>query len=155
MSSQKVFDVVSRKLRARYSDTNGSPPRWRTGVLVESNPSELAHVGEDQRALLLKENEMIMFTRNELGGSGPKFAGHAQVNAEPVVCRELEEHLFATSFRANQSAPRKGTFHSSGVYASEDAFVSMERNGGDDLIEAKVPLFAVEFDFGQFGHAGC
>ena len=43
-----------------------------------------------------------MFVRLEIPGFNANPPGHAEMNSEPVMAREFEEHPFATRFRAQK-----------------------------------------------------
>ena len=50
---------------------------------------------------------MIVLVRSKVARSGPKFAGHAEMNAEPEVSGEPKEHLLAASLRVEQALPNE------------------------------------------------
>ena|SRR5437660_114408 len=95
---------------------------------------------------------MIVLGRPEIGRSGPEFAGHAEVNAEPEISGKMKEHLFAESFRVEQVLADDFCAKLLRVRASKDSLVGVQCGRVDLLVFSGVPLLAVIFDFGQFGH---
>ena len=67
---------------------------------MKADVTELARIGEDERALLLIQDEMIVFTRAKIARFDVRFAGHAEMNAEPVVAGKFEQHLFSAPCRS-------------------------------------------------------
>ena len=81
------------------------------------------------------------------------MAGHAEVQAEPEIVGEAEEHLFAGGFGGDEFLA--GEFWEKGeVVAAKDAFFAVEMDAKDFGVEAGVPLAAVVIDLGEFGHGG-
>jgi hypothetical protein len=78
------------------------PPIRFISAVVETDAAELARVGENQCAFALKQNEMIVFAGSIIRGLDTDLAGHAEMNAKPVISREFEDHPFAPRLRAEQ-----------------------------------------------------
>lgn len=105
---------------------------------------------------------MIVFCRRIWGlvgtrpsrfcGYGFEFAGHAEVDSEPGVFGKAEEHLFAVGLGIEQLRAGERGPQFIAINAAQDAFFPMEMDGNDALVASGIPLFAVIFDFGQFGH---
>lgn len=84
------------------------PPIRFISAMVEADATELARVGENKRAFLLKQNEMIVFGRSVIRRFDTGLAGHAEMNSKPapnvfaspdgfgVVPGKFEEHPFST-----------------------------------------------------------
>ena len=70
--------------------------------MMKADTAELALVGEGQSALLLKQNEVIVFVGLKVWRLDTDLAGHAEVNAEPIVAGKFEEHSFAARMRAEK-----------------------------------------------------
>jgi len=80
----------------------GLPPSRRILAVMETDTPELPRVAEDERALFLLQDEMVMFAGAEAGRLDPQFAAHPEVDSQPVIT-ETKEHLLA---------PRDGALHS-------------------------------------------
>ena len=78
------------------------PPGGRVGADVEEDAAEHAVVAEDEGRFAQGKDEVVVFSRGESGGLGGEFAGHAEVDAEPGVAAEAEEHLFRGGFGAEK-----------------------------------------------------
>jgi len=113
--------------------------------------AELARVVEDEGALFLIEDEVVVFFGRVRGDGDCEFASHAEVEAEPEVAGETEEHLFAGGFGGDEFVA--GEFWEEGeVVAAKDAFIAVDVDAENFGIEAGIPLAAVVIDFGEFGH---
>ena len=117
------------------------------------NAAKLAGVVENQGAIFLVEDEVVVFGRGMIRGRDREFAGHAEVQAEPEIVGEAEEHLFAGGFGGDQFLPSE-LWKEGEVVAAEDAFIAVEMDAEDFGVEAGIPLAAVIIDFGEFGHGG-
>jgi len=132
----------------------GFPPIWFIGAVVESNAAELARVGKDKCALSLKQDEMIVFRWPIIRRLDANLARHAEMNSEPIVAGELEEHPFPArmrteKFRADQALP-KGAH----VLATKDSVPCVHAKIDNLRAAPDVPLFAKPFDLGQLRHRG-
>ena len=113
--------------------------------------AELARVVEDEGALFLVEDEMVVLGRGVTGGSDGELAGHAEVQTEPEVLGEAEQHLFAGGFGGDEFL--SGEFREEGeVVAAEYAFVGVEMDAENFGTEAWIPLAAVIINLGEFRH---
>jgi hypothetical protein len=130
---------------------DAGPPGGRFGALMDMDAAELARVVEDEGAVFLVEDEVVVLGGRVRGGRDGEFAGHAEVKAEPEIFREAEEHLFAGRFGGDEFLA--GEFWEEGeVVAAEDAFVGVEMDAENFGVEAGIPLAAVVIDLGEFGH---
>lgn len=73
------------------------PPTRRVFSMMEANMTELAGIGEDERALLLIQHKVVMFARLEIRRFDVRFSGHSKMNTEPIIAGSREQHLFSTS----------------------------------------------------------
>ena len=113
--------------------------------------AELPGIVEDEGAIFLVEDEVVVLRWGVTGRSDGELAGHAEVQAEPEIVGEAEKHLFAGGFRGEGFLA--GEFREEGeVVSAEDAFFAVEMNAEDFGVEAGIPLSAVIIDFGKFGH---
>ena len=130
---------------------DAGPPGGRFGALMNVDAAELARVVKDKGALFLVEDEVVVFFGRVRGDGDCEFAGHAEVEAEPEVAGETEEHLFAGGFGGDEFVA--GEFWEEGeVVAAKDAFIAVDVDAENFGIEAGIPLAAVVIDFGEFGH---
>lgn len=67
--------------------------------MMKPDATELPRISEDKRAFGLIKHEMVMFVRLKIPGLRANLAGHAEMNPEPVMAREFEEHPFAARLR--------------------------------------------------------
>lgn len=63
---------------------------------MKSDATELPRISEDKRASGLIKYEVVMFVRLKIPGFNANPPGHAEMNPEPIMAREFEEHPFAT-----------------------------------------------------------
>ena len=113
--------------------------------------AKLASVVEDEGAIFLVEDEMVVLGWGVLRGGDGELAGHAEVQAEPEIVGETKEHLFAGGFGGHEFLT--GEFGKKGeIVAAKDAFFAMKMDAKDFGVEAGVPLAAVVIDLGEFGH---
>jgi hypothetical protein len=63
---------------------------------MKPDATELPRISEDKRAFGLIKHEVVMFVRLKISGFDTNPPGHAEMNPEPIIAREFEEHPFAT-----------------------------------------------------------
>lgn len=149
---EKFFDEGAIELGVLRLWRKIPPPRRGFFALMKLDASELARIVKDQRALLLEEDEMIVFAGREIGGLGGQFAGHAEMHAEPSVARESKEHAFAVAFGFEEFCADQRFLHSGGIDTARDALLCVDVDARDRLSDANIPASPVKFDFRQFGH---
>lgn len=96
---------------------------------------------------------MVVFVGNTGGISQSQPTGHAQMDEEVGFARKMEEHLLAVC---------AGTFQPPMGEGGESACGALSENPGLGMGEDRLygfthcgePLFAIKFDFGEFGHEG-
>jgi len=64
--------------------------------MMKPDATELPRISEDKRAFGLIKHEVVMFVRVKIPGFDANPPGHAEMNPNPVMAREFEEHPFAT-----------------------------------------------------------
>lgn len=129
------------------------PPPIRRGFSVmETDAAEEAGVAKNQSAFRLPKNEVIVLFRAEIRRFDAEFAGHPEMKADPVACREFEQHLFSPRFGAEKSAAGELANDGARIRSTKNPLLAVELNPLDFLPEPGVPLSAVKFDFGELGH---
>lgn len=67
---------------------------------MEPDTPEEARVAENEGALRLMQDEVIVFVRLKPARLQSELSGHAEMDADPIIPGEFEEHLLS---------PRRGT----------------------------------------------
>src|SRR5437660_1751215 len=101
--------------------------------------SELSRIGKHKRAITLIQHQVIVFARVKVGRFDMGFAGHPEVNAQPVTARSLKEHLFTTSVGSQQFSTGQIFAKRVSVGSTEDVFPRMRLNLDDRVAESGVP----------------
>jgi len=122
--------------------------------MMEPHPSEKARIPENERPSCLLKDEVIVLLGTERSWFGPQSAAHPEVQTEPSVAGELEEHLFTAGHRADEAGSRQLATQFTRIAAAEDALPRMHLHGEDLPIQPSVPLLPIVFDLRQFGHRG-
>ena len=83
-----ALEKMSQPLPCKFLGQNawreGHPPFGRLVALVQANAPEVALILENQRAIGVLEDEMIVFARREIRVFlAAQLAAHSQVNAHP------------------------------------------------------------------------
>ena len=120
--------------------------------VMKTHVTELPRIGKHERAFSLVQNEMIMFSRLKVGRFNMRLSGHAEMNAERIVAGKFEEHLLSAPRRSQQFSADETSSKQVSIRAAEDVFTGVEHKIDNLLTVAGVPLLAIPFDFGQFGH---
>ena len=81
-----------------------------------------------------------------------QLAGHAKVQPEPGPAGKLKHHLFAVGVAADEVTALESALHRSGSDVAINAGLGMGSYLLNGLAEAAIPLFAIEFNFSEFGH---
>lgn len=102
MATEKFAHVSGGESARGDRRRDGCPPIGRFGTAGKEDATELAGIVEDQSAISLVEDEMIVLFGLVGARCDGQFAGHAEVNTEPEVTGEAEEHLFAGGFRGQE-----------------------------------------------------
>src|ERR1700730_12369975 len=84
MSIQELTDEPLIKLGRIDFGNVALPPIGFVFAVMETHTTELALVGEDEHAVPLIQDEMIVFTGTEICGFDPNLSGHTEMDAEPV-----------------------------------------------------------------------
>ena len=70
---------------------------------MKSNATELARIGEDERAFTLTQHQVGVLGWPIIGALDPDLAGHSEMNEKEVVAGEFEEHPFPSRVRTEKS----------------------------------------------------
>jgi hypothetical protein len=95
---------------------------------------------------------MIVFRRLEFWRRHLNPAGHAEVDAEPIVVGKSEEHAFAAAIRTEVLRVDQSVAEVASICLAKDAVPHMQCKIDNDFAAAGVPLFAIRFDLRQLGH---
>jgi hypothetical protein len=102
MSIQELIDEFLVE-RARIDFRNiAFPPIGFVSAVMKPDTTKLAGIGENQSAFALKKYEMVVLGWSIICRFDPDFAGHSEMNAEPVVPGKFEEHAFPARMRAEK-----------------------------------------------------
>ncbi len=93
-----------------------------------------------------------MFERRKRIFLDSQLAGHSQVQTEPAIFCEMKKHLFSVSAGFDQRCAEESSREQFRIGSAENSFVGVQLDGNDFLFQAGVPLLAIKFHFGQFGH---
>ena len=119
---------------------------------MKPDATEQPGIAENQGALRLMQNKMIMVFRAKPRRLDAQLPSHPEMDSDPVSTGKFEQHLFSPREGAQKAAalylPRQG----SRVRTTKNSFLGMDLHPHDFLAEPAIPLPAIEFDFGQFGH---
>ena len=94
---------------------------------------------------------MIMFSRHKFRTFTAEFTGHSKMDAEGGAI-EPEKHLFAMSFRGEQTRARQGGAQNLRVVSAKNPGLGMAFHPGDPVPQSGVPAFAEIFDFSELRH---
>ncbi len=128
------------------------PPLWRLFPVMETNPTKLPGVAKDQCLQFLLEHEVIVLSRFKPSRLSAEIATHSEMNAEPVLAGEEEQHLFAAGDRAEKALPDELVLQLTDVATAKDPVLAMQSNREDVLSDPDVPSFPKIFDLGQLRH---
>lgn len=81
VSTQEIVDPTAIELRRNDLGNFVVPPIGGFAAVMETDPAELPRIAKDEGALLLKQNQMIVFSRAMARRFDPQRAGHAEMNA--------------------------------------------------------------------------
>ena len=93
--AQKFIDKFLIETALDNLGDTGAPPRRCIGSMVKPNATELPGIAKDEAAFGLLENEVIMFSGTKVRLLDPHVSGHAQMQAEKIVSRKLEQNLLS------------------------------------------------------------
>src|SRR5919106_4785895 len=93
-----------------------------------------------------------MFVRVKIPRFHANPPGHAEMNAEPIVTREFEEHPFAARRRAEKFSIDQSSTKFAAVCFPKNPISPVQPNTDNLFAQAGVPLLAIPFDLSQLGH---
>ena len=130
------------------------PPFGMQFAVMKADSTKKARVAENECAFALTQNEVVVLPGVKIRWLNAHGAAHAEMEAEPVCARELEEHLFPASGGAEQLRAGEAAFQCANVAAAEDALLRVQIDCGDTRADACIPLAAEIFHLGEFRHRG-
>ena len=95
---------------------------------------------------------MIVFAGSISRGLNLDLAGHAEMNAKPVVAGKFEEHSFSARVRAEKFRTDQSLLELAYVAAAKNAVSAMQAKIDNLSAAPGVPLFTKPFDLGQLRH---
>src|SRR5258708_20958396 len=98
---------------------------------------------------------MVIFQERVLWLFNPEFAGHAQMQSQPMLApiAESKYHLLAQRFRIQQPLAGQGSNEFLWIYAPKDARRSVAQNHFQDfLTSSDLPTAAAALAFSQLRH---
>src|SRR5207248_4072164 len=152
MSIQELVDNFLIELLGNNFRSFAFPPIGFVAAVMKPDATELARIGEDQCAFTLEENQMIVLRWSVAGVLHANFAGHAEMNAKPVIIRKLEEHSFSARLRANKFRAHQSSLKLINVLATEDPVPRVQAKIDNLRADPGVPLFTKPFDLGELRH---
>jgi hypothetical protein len=96
-----IDEFLIERCRDNFGNTD-LPPIRPLGAMVKAHATKLTRVGEGQCTFTLIQNQMVVFAWPKILRFDADFACHAEMNAEPVVVGEFEEHAFPTRLRGEK-----------------------------------------------------
>ena len=100
MSIQELVYELSIELGRNNFGNIALPPIGFVFAMMKTDATELAAVAKDKGAFFLKQNEMVVLFRAIARRFHTQSAGHAEMNAQPVVAGEFKEHPFPAPCRS-------------------------------------------------------
>src|SRR5438105_13966565 len=82
-----------------------------------------------------------------------RFASHAQMNAEVLILRKSEKHLFPVTFRPNQRFADYTIAQGSFIQVAQHVLTRVQLNRGYLASATGIPLIAIPLDLAQLSHA--
>ena len=128
------------------------PPGRCCFAMMKLHAAKLARIGEDEGAVTLIQNEMIMLLRAKIGARGLHLTAHAEMQAEPILVRESEKHPLAASFGSQQARSGELLAQGARVGATKNSLVWVLRDFDHTISAAGIPLPPEIFHLGQFRH---
>src|SRR2546423_7353817 len=113
--------------------------------MMKSDAAKEARVAENERAFRLMQNQMVVFLRTKAAWFDAQRAGHSEVNTDPVIARELEEHLFSPGLGAEKARACQLADKRARVRPAKDPLQCVELHAHDLLAEPGIPLPAKIF----------
>jgi len=89
---QKSVDKLLVKFRGNDFGRVAFPPIGFCLRVLELDSAKLTRVREDEGALDLIEDEMVVSVGTKIRRLNPNVSGHAEMQAEPVVAGGLKQH---------------------------------------------------------------
>lgn len=140
------------ELLGRDVGSSCAPPIRLGFALMKPHSPKETRIAQDQRLLPLLQDEMIVFLWAEPRWLGAQFAGHPEMDPNPIPTGKLEQHLLP-SRKGTQETTAAQTVHDlPRVASAKNPFPRMELHREDFLAQAAVPLLSKKLHLGQFRH---
>lgn len=149
---QKVPEEGDGEIIGSQGRREFRPPGRLALPVMKLDPSKHARVAEDKRLVPLAQHQMIVSVGGECRWFAAELAGHAQMQPQPAIARETEEHLFAMRLRGAEDRPRQCSRQVVVIRASKDSFPSMDFDGEHLLSQPAIPALTKILHFGKFRH---
>jgi len=130
------------------------PPSRYIRSVMKTNPAELSRIAEDERAVFLAENEVIVFLRSKTRRFRAEFAAHSKMNSKPIAFGKDKEHLLSARGGTEQLLVHELAFQRSRVRRAEDPLFSVHLRGDNLVADPDVPALTKIFHLGQLRHEG-
>ena len=152
MPAQKFIDKFLIKTALDNLGDTGAPPRRCIGSMVKPNASELPGIAKDEAAFGLLENEVIMFSGAKVRLLDPHVSGHAQMQAEKIVSRKLQQNLLSARNGTKEARASQLPNECARIGFAKNPFSRMKSYHQYFVADSRIPLSAEIFDFGELGH---
>jgi hypothetical protein len=129
------------------------PPRRRRFTAMEAHPAEKPRITEHQGPRFLVKHEVVMAIRLERGRMDAQSPRHPEVQSEPRVTREPEEHLLSVGGRMKNPGAGKMPRERARIRIPKDRLRRMQLHSSDEVPGSWIPNAAIELHVGKLGHA--
>ena len=152
---EEFRDDRDRELPRENRRCDALPPARRLLSNMKVDAPEHAGVVEHERVLFGDDHEMIVLAGDVIRRGDGELAAHPEVNPEPGVATETKQHLLRGGFRRFEGRTDQRAAEGRQVEFTEELLCIVREDAHDAFADGGlVPAFAVEFDFGELGHAG-
>jgi hypothetical protein len=100
------------------------------------------------------EDEVVVLAGLVVGWLGRQFTGHTEVDAQPAVGAEAEEHLFPVGLDGPQILSPQGGLQLGGIDSPKNPFLPVQVNVDDLSTKGWSPATTEVEDLGQLRHTG-
>lgn len=151
-SLEKGVQVRNGKPVGKHAGRQGRPPGGRLAVPGHPNPPKEPGILKNQGAVSGVQDEVVMLFGAITGRLGREPSGHPQMNPQPEIRPEPEQHLFSVGLQGTQGLALQGSCQRPGGKPAEDPLARVKMNPHHLLSQADPPLAAEIVDLGQFRH---
>lgn len=137
--------------RADVGSTRSPPGRHQSSVM-EANPAKQAGIAKYEGPARLLQHQVVVLFRSKAGRFRSQFAGHAEMNSDPIAAGKFEEHLLAPRLRTQETPAGQLAHDLARIASAKNSFPRVELDGDDFAPDPWIPLPAKKFHFGQLRH---